>query len=71
MTDRRREEFMIIISEIGNRWYRASRGRIRPQKHSDDMRDIACRCSEEDKTGEPSVMCCNVCGLPTEANWTK
>lgn len=28
-----------------------------------------CSCEEDDKTGQTSVMCCNVCGLPDENFW--
>lgn len=28
-----------------------------------------CSCSEEEKTGETSIMCCNRCGKPTEKFW--
>ncbi len=32
--------------------------------------NIKCKCSENEKHGETSIMCCNHCGLPTEAFWT-
>jgi hypothetical protein len=32
---------------------------------------IGCVCSEEEKHGETSVMCCNHCGNPTENFWCK
>lgn len=31
--------------------------------------DTSCKCKEEDKHGETSIMCCNECGLPTETFW--
>ena len=30
---------------------------------------IKCTCSNEIKTGETSVMCCNICGKPVECFW--
>lgn len=30
---------------------------------------MKCNCKDEIKTGQTSVMCCNVCGLPDEEFW--
>ena len=35
------------------------------------VKEIKCQCDNEIKTGQTSVMCCNVCGLPDEKFWTK
>ena len=32
---------------------------------------MKCNCKDEIKTGQTSVMCCNVCGLPDEEFWQK
>lgn len=32
--------------------------------------NIQCKCSEDQKHGETSIMCCNHCGLPIEKFWT-
>lgn len=36
----------------------------------EEVDDIQCHCSEEEKHGETAIMCCNHCGLPTEKFWT-
>lgn len=33
-------------------------------------KEIKCQCDNEIKTGQTSVMCCNICGLPDEKFWT-
>lgn len=30
---------------------------------------MKCNCNQEVKTGQTSVMCCNICGLPDEDFW--
>lgn len=30
---------------------------------------MKCKCDPEIKTGQTSVMCCNICGLPDEEFW--
>ena len=34
------------------------------------LKEIKCNCDNEIKTGQTSVMCCNVCGKPDEAFWS-
>ena len=36
-----------------------------------EKQSIKCQCKEEAKTGQTSVMCCNICGLPDEDFWIK
>lgn len=33
-------------------------------------RKMKCECHNEIKTGQTSVMCCNICGKPDETFWT-
>ncbi len=33
-------------------------------------KDIKCECDNEIKTGQTSVMCCNICGKPDEYFWS-
>jgi len=35
------------------------------------MKNIGCKCKEEDKHGWTEVKCCNLCGLPIEEFWIK
>jgi hypothetical protein len=37
----------------------------------DKKEDLKCSCDNEIKTGQTSVMCCNICGKPDEKFWTK
>lgn len=40
-----------------------------PYKPHQEQAADKCRCSDEIKTGQTSVMCCNVCGRPDECFW--
>ena len=34
-----------------------------------ELSEIKCTCKNEIKTGQTSVMCCNICGKPDEKFW--
>jgi len=42
-----------------------------PPTQGQEQDSIQCKCKEEDKHGETSIMCCNECGLPTEKFWER
>jgi len=37
----------------------------------DQLKDIACKCTAEEKHGWTTIKCCNHCGKSTEEFWTK
>ena len=34
------------------------------------LNSMKCQCNNELKTGQTSVMCCNICGKPDEKFWS-
>jgi hypothetical protein len=72
MTDQR-------LEEIWRKNFRAFKHNMRlesiiikamKQACKEEAENIKCNCKKANKTGETSVMCCNICGKPTEDFWT-